>query len=286
MFTQKGYLMFLRILFTTLALLFVQISVAQPMVGYFLSPQSELSKGRTFKSIKETSEIFLKGIAVTPTRVEKEFNTFGNITASVTYNSAGGKTREVYWEYVNGENLVRKHTRSFVNLRGWQEEEVILTWNDDHSTPQKILVKKNGKVWQSALFSSDSSRRFESAEVFDSKGDHVFTERFTYIEASNIIKVMVFKANGAFHGTSTYPIDHKKPFTFESVAQTLYPNGDVMIETLSNAVSGDQAYYYEYEYDSQGNWIEKRTFQVKLGRGNRVRNKNLENKISRTITYH
>ncbi|MDY0201690.1 MAG: hypothetical protein RBR40_11960 [Tenuifilaceae bacterium] len=278
--------MFPRILVTISAFLLVQMSLAQPMVGYFLSPQSELSKGRAFKFIEETSEIFLKGLTITPTRMEKKFNEFGNITSSVTYNSAGGKTNEIYWEYVGGVNLVRKQTRSFVNHRGWQEEEVFLTWDDRYSIPQKIEVKKNGQVWQSAKFITDSILKFESAEVFNSKGDHIFTERFTYMEASNIIKVMVFKANGAFNGSSTYPINHKESFTFESVKQMLNPNGDVMIETLSHAVSGDQAYYYEYEYDSQGNWIEKNTFQVNLSRGNRVTKKKLENKTTRKITYH
>lgn len=278
--------MFPRIFLTISAFLFIHISFAQPMVGYFLSPQSELSKGRAFKSIEETSEIFLKGITITPTRIEKVFNKFGNITSSVTYNSAGGKTSEIYCDYVNGENLVRKQTRSFVNHRGWQEEEVFIKWDDCYSIPQKIEVKKNGQVWQSAKFITDSTLKFESAEVFNNKGDHVFTERFSYIEASNIIKVMVFRANGAFNGSSTYPINHKESFTFESVTQTLYPNGDVMIETLSHAVSGDQAYYYEYEYDSQGNWVEKSTFQVNLSRGNRVSKKKLENKITRKITYH
>ena len=278
--------MLFKIFFSTLALLFAQAIAAQPMVGYFLSPQSELSQGSAFKSIEETSEIFLKGITVTPTRIQKEFNAFGNITSSITYNSAGGKTREIYWEYANDEKLVKKHSRSFINHRGWHEEEVILTWDEGYNIPHKILVKKNGQIWQSASFASDSTLRFELAEVFDGKGNHVFTERFTYIEASNIIKVMVIKPNGSFCGSSTYPIDHKKPYTFESVNQTYYPNGDVMIETLSSAVSGDQAYYYEYEYDSQGNWIEKRTFQVKLSRGNRVKKKKLENKISRKIIYH
>ena len=278
--------MFLRIFLTISAFLLVQISAAQPMVGYFLAPQSEPSKGRVFESITETSEIFIKGITTTPTRIEKRFNSFGNIISSVTYNSAGGKTSEIYWEYSSGTKLVRKHIRSFANLRGWQEEEVILTWDENFSIPKKIEVKKNGQMWQTALFSSDSTFKFESAEVYNSKGIHVFTERFTYIDASNIIKVMIFKPNGAFYASSTYPINYKESFTFESVTQTLYPNGDVMIETLSRAVSGDQAYYYEYEYDSQGNWIEKSTFQANLSRGNKVKKKKLENKIVRKIEYY
>ena len=64
-----------------------------------------------------------------------------------------------------------------------------------------------------------------------------------------------------------------------------YPNGDVRIETLPDASKGDQGYYYEYDYDSQGNWITKETYQVKLGKDNKVSKKKLEHRITRKITY-
>ena len=59
-----------------------------------------------------------------------------------------------------------------------------------------------------------------------------------------------------------------------------------MVETLTHAVKGDQAYYYEYQYDNDNNWVVKETYQVKLGRNNKIRNKKLENRVTRKITYY
>jgi hypothetical protein len=275
-----------KIFFTLIFSTFLISSWAQPMVSYFLTPQSEASRGRLFKYIEEKSEILIKGLNNAPNRVEKHFNGNGLITSCISYNSAGGKTSEIVWEYANEKNLTRKFQRSFTNMRGWSEEEVILNWDTDFITPSKIEVFKNGEKWQWAVMTADNSRKIESAKVINSTGAHIFTERFVYIEASNMIKVMVYRANGVFVSTASYPIDPKRGFSFESVKREYYPNGDVMIETLKDAVKGDQAYSYEYEYDPQGNWIEKRTYQVKLGKNNRIRDKRIENRTTRKISYY
>jgi hypothetical protein len=170
-------------------------------------------------------------------------------------------------------------------MAGWNEEEVKIEWDETTKLPQKISALKNGEVWQWALTTVDTLGRIESAKVFSSSGAHIFSERLMYIEPSNMIKVMVFKANGLFSSTSSYPIDPSKEFSFESVSQEYYPNGDIMIDTLEGSGKGDQGYYYEYEYDDQGNWIEKRTFQATLGKNNKIKNKNLENRVIRKISY-
>ncbi len=259
---------------------------AQPMASYILSPQPEVSRGSLFKHIVETSEVLIKGVNTPPIKVEKLFNRNGLMVSSVALNSAGGKTNETLWSYAYEKYLIRKFQRSFVNMRGWSEEEVQVTWDENHTLPSKIEVFKNGKLWQWAILLADSLRKIESARVISSTGAHVFTERFVYIEASNMIKVMVYRANGAFVGTWSFPLDQSKPFVFESVSRKYYPNGDIMIETLADASKGDQAYFYEYDYDSHGNWITKNTYQVKLGKNDRISNKKIENRVTRVITYH
>lgn len=275
----------LRYILVIISIFTIQQVAAQPMASYILSPQPEISRGNMFKHIVETSEVLIKGVNTPPTKVEKRFNINGLMVSSVTLNSAGGKTNETIWNYANDKYLVRKFQRSFVNMRGWSEEEVQITWDENHTLPSKIEVLKNGKLWQWAILLADSLKRIESARVISSTGAHVFTERFVYIEASNMIKVMVYRANGVFTGTSSFPLDQSKPFVFESVSRKCYPNGDIMIETLVDASKGDQAYYYEYEYDSQGNWITKNTYQVKLGKNDRISNKKIENRVTRVITY-
>ncbi len=255
------------------------------MVGYWLSPQPDISNGNPYKSIEETSEIIIDGINSSPTRIVKHFNELGYITSSVTYNSAGGTTNETKWEYQEGKYLIKKHERSFANFRGWTEEEVRIEWDSENNLPKRIEVYKNGELWQWATLNPNEEGKIETAMVYNSKG-LVYTENIMYLEPSNLIRVRIQRANRSFAGTASYPIDPLKPFSFDSVERKFYPNGDVMVETLTHAVKGDQAYYYEYQYDNDNNWVVKETYQVKLGRNNKIRNKKLENRVTRKITYY
>jgi hypothetical protein len=261
-------------------------SYAQPLVSYYIGSRSEASRGQYFKTIEESSEVIIKGVAPIPYKVVKEFNPQGNIVSSISYNSAGGKTAETRWEYIDGVRLLKKHHRYFANIAGWREEVVNVEYDQDNMLPKKIELLKEGKVFQSAALTSDTLGRIEVAEVYGSTGAHITTEKLLYIVQSNMIRVMVYRANGQFHGSWTYPIDPNKEFNFESVSRQYYPNGDVMVETLYNSMQGDQAYYYDYNYDSQGNWIVKETYQVTLGRNNSIRNKKIEHRITRNITYY
>jgi len=272
-----------------LSVLFVHLVVmagAQPIVNHFMAVQPDISRGRAFKSITENSEVLIRGIKPIPHKTEKLFNAHGLIIKQIAYNSAGGKTGETSWEYTSFGKLMRKHYRFFANLSGWNEEEVVVEWDSLTNLPTKVDVFKNGKKSQWAALVIDTLGRIESAKVFGSTGGHTFTEKFIYIEPSNMVKVMVYRANGVYTSSWSYPLDQQKDFTFESVSCSYYPNGDVMLEKLSDASKGDQGYYYEYEYDSQGNWVEKRTYQVNLGRNDKIKKKTLEHKLVRSIQYH
>lgn len=264
---------------------FTALAYSQPIVNHFLAIPNDVSHGGTFSSITETSEVLIKGYQPIPHKTEKKFNGNGLINEQITYNSAGGKSSETYWEYMPNNGLSKKRYKFFANLSGWNEEEVTVEWDSKTLIPIKIEVLRNGKMSQWALMTIDTLGRIESAKVFGPTGAHTFTEKFIYIEPSNMIKVMVYKANGLFTSSWSYPLNREKDFRIESIACQLYPNGDVMLEKLSNAIKGDQAYYYEYEYDSQGNWIEKRTYQVELGKNDKIKKKSLENRVTRKITY-
>jgi hypothetical protein len=259
---------------------------AQPLVGYYLGSRSEMSKGKPYKLIEEDSEVLIKGMSTVPFKVKKEFNSFGNIVSSISFNSSGGKTAETSWEYLDGKRLSRKHHRSFANLAGWREEIVIIDYDENTNFPTKIEFSKEGSMVQWALLFVDTLGKIELSKVYASSGAHIFTEKLIYLEQSNMIRVMVHRANGQFYGSWTYPIDPNKEFNVESVSRQYYPNGDIMVETLTNAAKGDQAYFYEYEYDSQGNWLVKKTYQVNLGKNNSIRNKKIENRVTRKISYH
>lgn len=274
-----------RTLLVFVALFFSSALMGQPLVSHFLEKPSEVSKGRPFKRIEEMSEVVIKGVSTIPHKVVKEFNAYGNILSRISYNSAGGISNETHWEYVDGIRLKRKNFRFFANILGWKSEVIHIDWDEETKQPKKIRVVKNGKTWRTAIIQIDTLGKVESAKVLDSQGGHVFNENFIYLESSNMIKVMVSRSNGAFYGSWSYPIDPSKEFEFESVSRQYYPNGEVKLEFLSEDTKNKQAYYYEYKHDNQGNWIEKTTYQTKIGRKNKLRNKRMEHKVTRTITY-
>lgn len=274
-----------KFLFTIVLSIATLLSTAQPFIGYFLGYTYESSKGGTFLQIEETYELTLKDITTLPYRTEKRFNSQGNITSEVVYGKTGGKSSETRWEYLNGTKLTLKHHKYFVNMIGWQEESLKIEYDPITDLPKSIMLDKNGKPFQWAIVVPDTLNRIESVKVFDARKAHIFTENLMYLDASNMIKVMVYRANGQFFGTWSYRLNERKQYNFSTLKIKYNDNGDIMLETLSNAVKGDQAYYYEYQYDSHRNWIVKETYQVSLGSGDKIRKKKLEHKVTRKITY-
>lgn len=268
-----------------MAMLISVFGFSQPFIGYYLSNTSEPSKGRNFEFIEESYELVIKGVTTLPHRIEKRFNSQGKIISELVYGKTGGKTSETQWEYFGGTKLTLKYHKFFVNMVGWQEELIKIDYNTENGMPKEIVLEKNGKLFQWAIIGSDSLNRVETAKVLDARKAHIFSENLLYIESSNMIKVMVYRSNGQFFGTWSYRWDENKPYNYSTLKRKFNANGDVMIETLSSGGMGDQAYFYDYTYDAQGNWITKETYQVVLGSGDRIKKKKLEHRIARKITY-
>ncbi len=274
-----------RITSTLILLFYVSILWAQPMVGYYFGRDREVNRGRKFKSIEETYEVKLKEVNVPAIKIVKTFDVKGNITSKISYGAEGGVSSDMKWIYnPNGDFLERKH-RYFVNMVGWREELVRIEYNPDTRMPEKITVEREGKMLQRATVTIDTLGRIEMSQVYNASGALAFIEKLIYLQPANIIRVLVYRPNNQFYGTWSYPIDPGKEFAVSAVSQEKYDNGDIRLETLTDASKGDQAYYYEYKYDSQGNWIEKDTYQVNLGKSNKIKKKKLEHRITRKITY-
>lgn len=262
-----------KIIFILVFSVAAMTSLAQPFIGYYLGSTYESSKGGNFLFIEETYELTLKEITTLPYRTEKRFNPQGNIISEIVYGKTGGRNSETHWEYLNGTKLTLRHHKYFANMIGWQEESIRVEYDPASDLPKTISLDKNGKVFQWAIIAPDTLNRIESVKVFDARKAHIFTENLMYLDASNMIKVMVYRANGQFFGTWSYRLNEHKQYNFSTLKVKYNDNGDIMLETLSNAVKGDQAYYYEYQYDSRRNWIVKETYQVSLGSGDKVKKK-------------
>lgn len=260
-------------------------ALAQPVTAHLLAAPADHSQGQPFAYIEEISEVLIKGIKVPPHRTEKSFNAQGKILAQTSYNSSGGISSEMHWEYDEEQRVAVKRLGYFVNYVGWIEEEFHIVNDSITQLPVKIEEYKNGELMQWAAITTDSSGRLVAAKVVSTTKGHTFTEKIVYMDAANLVRVNVYRAVGMHVSSWSYPIDASRRMVVEAVSSRFYGNGNVKLEKLSGAQRGDQAYYYEYEYDSQGNWIEKRTYLVTLGKKDRIKRKKYENRITRKLTY-
>ncbi len=271
-------------LVTVTLFFFTSICVfAQPTIEIYLTNHPYPSKGSAIESIEETYELQIKEVPPKPFKITSSFDKNGYILSETKYGNTGGKQSETKWEYNQNRNLTKKEHRYFANMLGWKTDEVSLSYNDTTGYISEIKFVNNGKTQTVSKVFCDNSGKPNEVRVLDANGAFSMIERISYSPNGNIIRVMLIKPSGQFSSLWLYPIDYTKPYQSRQVQRQYYPNGEVMLESLEKQTKIDQGYYYEYRYDSQGNWVEKDTYQVALGKNNKIKDKKLEHKIRRTI---
>ncbi len=260
-------------------------SFSQPIIEVYFNIQTYIKKNTPVESIEEKYELLIKELPSQPLRVTLSFNREGNLVNEKKFGKKDGLLSETSWEYNKDQHLTRKTHKYFVNMLGWRLEETLLNYNDSGCLTD-IRFSKDGLLLNSATVKCDADKRPEELQVFDGKGVHLTNEKVKYIPSANVIKVMVYKYTNQFVGNFNYPYDNSQPFQNSNLKQEFYPNGNVMLEFLGSTDGSNQGYFYEYKYDGYGNWVEKETFQVTLGKNNKIKSKKAEHKITRAIKYY
>lgn len=259
---------------------------SQPTLDIYFTNHPYLSKGSTIESIDETYELQIKEIPPKPIKITTLYDKNGNTLSEVKYGTAGGKQCETKWVYNQNNKLIKKTQKYFVNMLGWKVDETTLAYNDTTGFISEIRYVKNGAIQYISKVFCDKVGLPIEARVLDEKGGFSMIERISYSPTGNIIRVMLLKPSGQFSSLNTYPIDYTKPYQSGPVEKQYYPNGEVMLESLEYQTKIDQGYFYEYRYDEQGNWVEKDTYQVTIGKNSKLKDKKLEHKILRSIKYY
>ncbi len=258
---------------------------SQPVIEVFLSLQTPESRGAQFSTIEELHEVLVPDSGKPQTfRVVKKYNSAGKIFSMIKYNSAGGVQCETTWAYSGSSKPLKKSIRQFINYKGWVTEEVRFVYNDTTGHLQDILFFYEKIKKKSAQVLFDSLGRIREVNVFNEAGAFVNIERFMYVPANNSLRIAVLSQTEQFIAAYVYPLDRTKEPPKSAIYKEYYPNGDIMLEALPDAKLG-QGYYYEYIFDSYGNWTEKQTYQCAIGSNNKIRKKKLEYKITRKISY-
>jgi len=259
---------------------------SQPTIEIYLTNRPYQSKGASVESIEDNYELQIKEVQPSiPFKIITRFDKIGNIISQTKFGKAGGTISETNWEYNANQKLIKKTHRYFVNMLGWKVDETILGYNDTTGYISEIRFIKNGVLQSTSKVFCDSIGSPFEIRVLDQKGAFASIEKISLSPNANLTRVMILKPSGQFAGLWTYPIDSTKPYQTPDVERQFYPNGDIMLESLEKKTKTDQGYYYEYNYDNQGNWVEKDTYQVTIGKNNKMKDKKLEHKIFRTIKY-
>ncbi|MDX9853771.1 MAG: hypothetical protein RBS81_08330 [Tenuifilaceae bacterium] len=257
----------------------------QAVITHYLNVQPEPFRGGRVKAVIENHELMINDVAGQPFTVEKRYNGAQYIVSEESKGKASGANLSRTWEYDGQNRPLLIVTKQFVNILGWKNERIEFTYNDTTTFLQSIKVIKGDEVEVSGNVKCDDKGIPIYVEVFNNRGAHIATEKIYYLPANNLVKIMVYKINNQLSGITNIPLDKGKPFTHSSLKREYYSNGDIMLDSLDGNEKINQAYYYEYEYDSKGNWIVKTTYQVNLTKSNKIRNKKAEEKTNRQIIY-
>lgn len=259
---------------------------AQPFIDVYLSSLTPESRGPAFSAIEETHEIHVPH-KDTPTilYVNRTYNSKGKIQQEVKKNSVGGKSSETKWEYTPTGSLKKISNQTFVNMKGWISEDIELIYNDSTGYIEDIVKSFEHKVRSKGHITCNETGFPIDVQIVNSGSVLIGIERIITIPASNCIRVLCFTAAEQFQSSHNYPIDYHKPIPKSNLKREYNEQGDVVLESLKQASVINQGYYYEYEYDSYNNWIEKRTFQCEISSKNKAKNKKLEYKVIRKIRY-
>ena len=266
-------------------LLFPLTLASQPVIDVYFSSLAPESKGPSFSKVEEVHELLIPKSG-TPSyfKIVKQYNSYGKIVSEKRYNTAGGIMGESQWEYNAKGELTKKVNRQFMNFKGWINEQILLTYNDTSGVLEEISLFFENQLKQRAQVIPDKDLKITEVLVFNEKNVLTGKERIVYLPQNNTIRVLSYKSNEQFIGATTYPLDPKLPEPPSAIKREFNSHGDIVLEALPNSIM-EQGYFYEYTYDSYGNWTEKLTYQCRVTKNNKVRDKKLEYKITRKISY-
>lgn len=260
-------------------------SVSQPILDIYFSNRTSESKGPAFSKVEEIHELLIPKSGIPSYfRVVKQYNSQGKIISEKRYNKAGGVMGESTWEYNAKGELSKKVNKQFMNFKGWITEQTLLIYNDTSGVLEEIISTFENQIKQRAQIIPDKDLKITEVLIFNEKNVLIGKERVVYLPQNNTIRVLSYKSNEQFIGATTYPLDPKLPEPPSAIKREFNSHGDIILEALPNSKM-EQGYYYEYTYDSYGNWTEKLTYQCTVNKNNRVRDKKLEYKITRKIAY-
>lgn len=189
----------------------------------------------------------------------------GNLTQKVTYNAQNNPTDKRIYKYDAKGNLIseaiylRSEYVQFTNKYRYDDQKRMLTearYDKDNKLVSrtefeyhgKHLSKKTtfngaGQEEYSETFNYDANGNLMSQTSYEKAENVTNVEKYTYDSQNNRIS-WAFQRNNQLLAKAEYKYDNNK---------------NLISSNTSNMAGGsNDSRQYEYEYDSQGNWIKKK----------------------------
>lgn len=192
------------------------------------------------------------------------------------------------------DQLRSKDTITYQGEAGVKKATIFETWAVDGTYERRTenyIYDTRGFLVRIREFSKDGYLRFETRiknvgrgqpyviDKFDSNDNMTSgTEEAEYLPDQNRYIVKQMNMLGKESTRDTFVLDPQQQAAFPAKGETYNEKGDLIKSITPKAVT-----VYEYRYDEQGNWIEKKGFLLEMEKGKEKRV--LQEKWERKIIY-
>ena len=185
---------------------------------------------------------------------------------TITYQSEGGVKKATIFETWAADGTYERRTENYVyDTRGFLVR--IREFSKDGYLRFETRIKNVGRGQPYVIDKFDDDDNMTGG-----------TEEAEYLPELNRYVVKKMNVLGKESSRDTFVLDSQQRAAFPAKGETYNEKGDLIKSITPKAVT-----VYEYRYDEQGNWIEKKGFLVEMEKGKEK--KVLQEKWERKISY-
>ncbi len=269
--TMKSLLTFLLLLFSVFSL-----------------PAQNLSK-----ALHLNEQEHFRG-ALPVTEIQETYQSLPTKTQTRTHSLYDAEQKIILKAVYENDKLRAKDTITYQNVVGGKKATIFETWAADgtyNRRTENYIYDTRGFLVRIREFSKDGYLRFETRiktvgrgqpsviDKFDDDDNMTgSTEEAEYLPEQNRYVIKKMNILGKESSRDTFVLDPQQRAAFPAKGETYNEKGDLIKIATAKENSS-----YEFRYDEQGNWIEKKRFQVEVEKGKEKRV--LVEKWERKISY-
>ena len=232
--------------------------------------------------------------ALPVTEIQETYQNLPTKKQTRTHSLYDAEQKIILKTVYENDQLRSKDTITYQSEGGVKKATIFETWAADGTYDRRTenyVYDTRGFLVRIREFSKDGYLRFETRiknvgrgqpyviDKFDNN-DNITggTEEAQYLPELNRYVAKHINMLGKESSRDTFVLDLQQRAAFPAKGETYNEKGDLIKSITPKAVT-----IYEYRYDEQGNWIEKKGFLVAMEKGKEKRN--LVEKWERKISY-